>query len=104
MAGPIKEFLMPPPQTHLSELLLESRLHQPADAFRSRRAFSPDMEAVRGILFNPKYDRQAKIRAYRGWLEKNQPCVFGNGDAYTESASRSARQPVRVREAGSSQR
>lgn len=35
------------------------------------------MEAVHAILFNSKYDRQAKIRAYRGWLEKNQPCVFG---------------------------
>ena len=62
---------------HLSELLLDNRLHQPADAFRSRQAFSPDMEAVHAILFNSKYDRQAKIRAYRGWLEKNQPCVFG---------------------------
>jgi hypothetical protein len=62
---------------HISELLLESRLHQPSDAFRSRQAFSPDMEAVHAILFNSKYDRQAKIRAYRGWLEKNQPCVFG---------------------------
>jgi hypothetical protein len=68
---------MPPIQAHLSELLLQSRLHQPADALRSRRAFSPDMEAVHAILFNPKYDRQAKIRAYRGWLEKSQPCVFG---------------------------
>jgi hypothetical protein len=68
---------MPQTRPHLSELLLESRLHQPADAFRSRQAFSPDMEAVHAILFNSKYDRQAKIRAYRGWLEKNQPCVFG---------------------------
>lgn len=68
---------MPPTRPHLAELLLESRLHQPADAFRSRQAFSPDMEAVHAILFNSKYDRQAKIRAYRGWLEKNQPCVFG---------------------------
>jgi hypothetical protein len=44
---------------------------------RSRRPFSPDMEAVHAVLFNPKYDRQAKIKAYRGWLERNQPCVFG---------------------------
>ena len=65
------------PRPHLSELLLESRLHQPSDAFRSRQAFSPDVEAIHAILFNAKYDRQAKIRAYRGWLEKNQPCVFG---------------------------
>jgi len=77
MAGPIEELFMPTTQMHLSELLLQSRLHQPADALRSRHAFSPDMEAVHAILFNSKYDRQAKIRAYRGWLEKNQPCVFG---------------------------
>jgi len=36
-----------------------------------------DMEAVHAVLFNPEYDRQAKIKAYRAWLEKNQPCVFG---------------------------
>src|SRR3984885_3308193 len=77
MAGPIEELFMPTTQMHLSELLLQSRLHQPADSFRPRHAFSPDIEAVQAILFNPKYDRQAKIRAYRGWLEKNQPCVFG---------------------------
>lgn len=44
---------------------------------RSRRPFSPDMEAIHAVLFNPKYDRQVKIKAYRAWLEKNQPCVFG---------------------------
>jgi hypothetical protein len=64
-------------QTQLAELLLHSRLHGPTDAMRSRRPFSPDMEAVHAVLFNPKYDRQAKIKAYRGWLERNQPCVFG---------------------------
>jgi hypothetical protein len=61
----------------LSELLLQSRFHQPADGFRTQHPFSPDIESVNAILFNPQYDRQAKIRAYRGWLEKNQPCVFG---------------------------
>jgi hypothetical protein len=35
------------------------------------------MEAIHAVLFNPKYDRQVKIKAYRAWLEKNQPCVFG---------------------------
>jgi len=76
---------MPKFHAHLSELLLESRLHQPLDAFRSQRAFSPDMEAVHSILFNPKYDRQTKIRAYRSWLEKNQPCVFGRTAATNKS-------------------
>src|SRR5450631_4266727 len=62
---------------HLAEILLHSRLHGAADSFRSKRPFSPDMEAVHAVLFNPKYKRQAKILAYRAWLEKNQPCVFG---------------------------
>lgn len=64
-------------KTQLAELLLQSRLHGVADAYRSRRPFSPDIEAVNAVLFNPKYDRQVKIKAYRNWLEKNQPCVFG---------------------------
>jgi len=62
---------------HLAELLLYSRLHGAVDSFRSKRLFSPDMAAVHAVLFNPKYKRQAKILAYRAWLEKNQPCVFG---------------------------
>jgi hypothetical protein len=64
-------------KTHLAELLLQARLHGPSDRFRSRRAFSVDVEAMHAVLFNPRYDRQAKIRAYRKWLETNQPCVFG---------------------------
>lgn len=68
---------MPQTKTHLSELLLQSRFHEPADRFRSRRPFSPDLEAVQAVLFSPKHSRQVKIAAYRGWLEKNQPCVFG---------------------------
>jgi hypothetical protein len=61
----------------LAELMMQSRFQGAADAFRSRRPFSPDMEAVHAVLFSARYDRQAKIRAYRAWLEKNQPCVFG---------------------------
>src|ERR1017187_1683292 len=68
---------MPRNPTQLAELLLQSRFHGPADRFRSRRPFSEDIEAVHAILFNAKYDRQRKIRAYRTWLEKSQPCVFG---------------------------
>lgn len=68
---------MPQPKVQLSELLLQSRFHGHADGFRSRRAFSADVEAVQAVLFNPKQSRQVKIAAYRGWLEKNQPCVFG---------------------------
>lgn len=68
---------MPAHKTQLSEMLLNNRFHGALDAFRARRPFSTDMEAVHAVLFNPKYDRQTKIKAYRGWLEKNQPCVFG---------------------------
>src|SRR5689334_19932788 len=68
---------MPHSQPHLAELLLDSRFHGPADAMRSRRPFSTDMEAVHAVLFNSEHNRQTKIKAYRAWLEKNQPCVFG---------------------------
>jgi hypothetical protein len=66
-----------PRQSQLAELLLHSRFHGQADRFRARRAFSEDIEEVQAILWNPRYDRQQKIRAYRAWLERNQPCVFG---------------------------
>jgi hypothetical protein len=68
---------MPTPQRHLVELLLESSLHAPIDRLRSRIGFSADLQAANAILFNPRYSRQAKITAYRNWLETNQPCVFG---------------------------
>jgi len=68
---------MPKPRVHLAELLLNMRLHGVTDGMRSRRPFSPDIEATHAVLFNPRYDRQAKIKAYRSWFEKNQPCVFG---------------------------
>jgi hypothetical protein len=68
---------MPQAKTQLAELLLQSRFHGAADRFRSQRPFSPDMEAAQAVLFNPKQSRQVKIATYRGWLEKNQPCVFG---------------------------
>jgi hypothetical protein len=43
------------------------------------------MEAVHAVLFNPDYNRQVKIKAYRAWLEKNQPCVFGKTAATNKS-------------------
>jgi hypothetical protein len=56
---------------------LENSFHGSPDRLRSRIGFSPDISATQAILFNPKYTRQAKITAYRNWLESNQPCVFG---------------------------
>ena len=68
---------MPQAKVQLAELLLQSSFHGPADRFRSQHPFSPDVEAVQAVLFNPKQSRQVKIAAYREWLERNQPCVFG---------------------------
>jgi hypothetical protein len=68
---------MPVQKRHLAELLLENNLHGSSDRLRSRIGFSPDISATQAILFNSKYTRQAKITAYRDWLESNQPCVFG---------------------------
>lgn len=68
---------MPLEKPHLAEMLLRSKLHGKEDLFRKKRQFSEDIEAVQAILFNPRYDKRRKIRAYRAWLELNQPCVFG---------------------------
>ena len=62
---------------HLSELLLQARLHGTRDGFRTKRGFSQDLEATQAVLFNPKYNKRVKIREYRKWLETYQPCVFG---------------------------
>jgi hypothetical protein len=62
---------------HLGELLLQARLHGRKDAFRTRRGFSRDIEAVQAILFNRRYSKRSKVSEYRKWLETYQPCVFG---------------------------
>ena len=66
-----------PPRPHFAEMLLSLRLHGHTDALRARTPFSEDIEATNAILFNPKYSKRRKVRAYRAWLEQNQPCVFG---------------------------
>src|SRR5437762_8184035 len=63
--------------TNLAEMLLNARFHCRKDGFRTKRAFSEDMEATQAILFSPRYDTRKKVRAYRNWLELRQPCVFG---------------------------
>jgi hypothetical protein len=62
---------------HFAELLLDVKLHGPADRFRGRRPFSPDIAATHAVLFDSRYKKREKIRAYREWLEHGQPCVFG---------------------------
>jgi len=58
-------------------MMLSLRLHGRIDALRARTPFSEDIEATNAILFNAKYSKRTKIRAYRRWLEQSQPCVFG---------------------------
>lgn len=70
---------------HFAEMLLDLRLHGHADPLRSRQPFSEDIEATNSILFNPKYPKRTKVRAYRKWLEQNQPCVFGRIAAKNKS-------------------
>lgn len=62
---------------HFAEMLLALRLHGRSDAMRAKTPFSEDIEATNAVLFNPKYSKRTKVRAYRKWLEQNQPCVFG---------------------------
>lgn len=64
-------------KTHLAEMLLDIKYRGPQDRVRKRYPFSENVEATHSILFNPRYDKRTKIRAYRNWLESNQPCVFG---------------------------
>jgi hypothetical protein len=63
--------------THLAEMLLQVKLHGSEDGYRKKRGFSEDIEATNAVLFNPKYSKLRKIKSYREWLEKRQPCVFG---------------------------
>lgn len=58
-------------------MILDYKLHGPSDQFRKRQGFSEDIEATQAVLFNPRYDKRRKIKAFRQWLEINQPCVFG---------------------------
>lgn len=64
---------------HLSEMLLEMRLHGKEDAFRKTTPFSRDITSTNAVLFDSRYSNRAKVSAYRNWLETapNQPCVFG---------------------------
>jgi hypothetical protein len=58
-------------------LLLGLKFHGTVDRFRSKRAFSSDIAAVNAVLFSDRYKKREKIRVYREWLERGQPCVFG---------------------------
>ena len=50
---------------HLSEMLLEMRLHGKEDAFRKMTPFSRDITSTNAVLFSPRYSNRAKVTAYR---------------------------------------
>ena len=70
---------------HLAELLLDLKFHGAEDSFRKKRPFSEDIETTHSILFNSRYDKWRKLRAYRKWLASGQPCLFGKAAAKTNS-------------------
>src|SRR5438876_10856831 len=62
---------------HAAELLLDVRLHPRPDKLRKSRRFSQDMQSTHAILLNSQNTKTQKINAYRAWLTKSQPCIFG---------------------------
>jgi len=62
---------------HAAELLLDIRLRPTPDKLRKTRRFSQDMQSTHAILLNSQNTKTQKINAYRGWLTKSQPCIFG---------------------------
>ncbi len=71
--------------THLAEMLLDLKFHGNDDRFRKTHPFSEDIESAHAILFNPRYDKWKKLKAYRKWVASGQPCLFGKAAAKTKS-------------------
>lgn len=70
---------------HCAELLLDLKLHGTPDPLRKKRPFSEDISSAHGVLFNPRYTKLRKVKAYRKWIESGQPCVFGRVAAKNEN-------------------
>jgi hypothetical protein len=70
---------------HLAEMLLDTKFHGKADRFRQTHPFSEDIESAHAILFNARYDKWRKLKAYRRWVASGQPCLFGKAAAKTNS-------------------
>ena len=66
---------------HFAELLLSAKLRAKRDPLRLRSDFSEDIQQVNAILHNPRTKNLSKVAAYREWLRKSQPCVFGRAAA-----------------------
>jgi len=62
---------------HAAELLLDIRLHPKPDKMRKTKRFSTDLQAAHAVLLNALNTKTQKINAYRAWLAKSQPCIFG---------------------------
>lgn len=72
-------------KSHFAEMLLDLKFHGGLDRFRVTRPFSEDIESAHAILFNPRYDKWKKLKAYRKWVAAGQPCLFGKAAAKTKS-------------------
>lgn len=68
-------------KSHLAEMLLDLKFHGNLDRFRAKHPFSEDIESTHAILFNPRYDKWKKLKAYRKWVAGGQPCLFGKAAA-----------------------
>jgi hypothetical protein len=68
-------------EPHFAELLLAAKFRAKRDPLRARSDFSEDIQQVNAILHNPKAKKLSKLAAYREWLRKGQPCVFGKAAA-----------------------
>src|SRR5712664_1375663 len=71
--------------SHLAEMLLDLKFHGKPDRFRKTHPFSEDIESAHAILFNSRYDKWKKLKAYRKWVAAGQPCLFGRAAARTKS-------------------
>lgn len=54
------------------------------DQWRSKHLFSADIRTTCEVLLNPFVRDDERKMAIRGWLVKNQPCVFGQVAAQTD--------------------
>jgi hypothetical protein len=54
------------------------------DPWRSANLFSPDIVTACNVLLNPYSRGDERDVAIRGWLTKNQPCVFGKTAAKSD--------------------
>src|ERR1017187_5126840 len=47
------------------------------DAWRLQNGFSSDLQSTADVLHSSSHNRESKEQAFRDWLRKWQPCLFG---------------------------